>query len=178
MKKIFFVVAFGFIAFTINAQTNKKDWQNYTDSAYNFKMQCPNTWVIKTTNPKARVVFLSPNETDTDAFKENLNVLVREIPSLGGATMADITKAILDKVPTLVDDYKLNYNKKIIWSGKEGVEICYTGISKTTDKLAVYFIQRVTYFDGLFYTSTFTAENKKPVAFEKEAKQIFDSMVW
>ncbi|MBL0147133.1 MAG: hypothetical protein IPP48_16915 [Chitinophagaceae bacterium] len=144
---------------------------------YNLSVKCPPEWTIKTTNPKTRVVLLSPLDGDMDKFSENINFIVKEMPSAQEISLKDITAAISKNVTSQLDNFKLLYSKKIKWNNSDASEISYSGKSKE-EQLPILFIQRIALSKNKLVIATYTAENAGKDKFLSTAKQVLNSASW
>lgn len=153
-----------------------QEWLSHTDAANNITVKYPANWLLKTTNEKAVFVVTSPAENDNDLFKENINVIVRELPNGGeGVKMKDIADAVESKIPTAVDNFVLNYSKTIKWLGVDAKEVSYGGNSKSGG-MAVGFIQRIAINKGRLVLATYTCEGGRTDVYKEAALKIISSM--
>ncbi len=153
-----------------------QEWLSHTDAANNITVKYPTNWTLKTTNEKAVFMVTSPVENDSDKFKENLNVIVRELPNGGeGVKMQDIADAVESKIPTAVDNFVLYYSKTIKWLGMDAREVSYGGNSKSGG-MAVGFIQRIAINKGRLVLATYTCEGGRDDVYKETALKIIGSM--
>jgi hypothetical protein len=156
---------------------NTFEWVSFTDSATNINVKYPETWVLKTTNPKVLFMLTSPAEGDGDKFRENLNVIVKNLPNGGlGITLAQIADAVQAQIPTAVDNFVLYYSKIVKWNGDDAREVNYGGNNKS-DGTAVNFIQRIGINRGRLVVTTYTYEGGKKDIYNATAVKIIDTIV-
>lgn len=170
MRLLILFIAFALISnFTI-AQTITKPkadnatqpWLSYTDSTTGISVKYPPEWTLKTTNLKSPIVLKAPLENDKDVFAENINYVIRPIPQGQKVLLSDVSNAIKSSLPKAVDDFKLEYEKKLNWMGAEALEFSYTGISKGDNAgVKVRLLQRLTILNGNLFLATYSAENGK-----------------
>lgn len=183
MRLLILFVAFSFISnFTIAQTTTKpkadnatQNWLSYTDSTTGTSVKYPPGWTLKTTNPKSPIVLKAPLENDEDGFAENINYVIRPIPQGQNVLLSDISKAIKSSLPNTVDDFKLEYEKKLQWMGAEALEFAYSGLSKGQNAgLKIKMLQRLTALNGNLYLATYSAENKKDDISKADAMSIIN----
>ncbi|WP_217594648.1 PsbP-related protein [Cohnella sp. GbtcB17] len=106
----------------------KSGFQLYEDADDGYSIQYPKDWTVQTDITGVSAAFLSPSEGDSDAFKENVTLVVQE---LGGATTGSIdqyaaeTQKALEK---MITDFKLVSSEKsdednaffLEYTGKQG----------------------------------------------------------
>ncbi len=161
MRKLFlFALILSIGSSTIAQTTNNatQGWLSYTDSTTGISVNYPSNWTLKTTNPKSPIVLKAPLENADDIFAENINYVVRVLPQGSKVLLTDFSSAITKTV----DDFKLEYEKKVQWMGAEALEYEYSGIPKG-DKtgLKIKLLQRITIVNSNMYLATYTAENGK-----------------
>jgi hypothetical protein len=153
-----------------------QEWLFHTDTANNVTVKYPANWTLKVTNKTAVFMLTSPNENDKDNFRENINVIVKELPNGGeGVQMQDIVTAVESKIPTAVDNFKLYYSKTIKWLGTDAREVSYGGNNKTGG-LAINFIQRIAMNKGRLVLATYTSEGGREDVFKESALKIISSI--
>jgi hypothetical protein len=153
-----------------------QEWLSHTDDEEDITVKYPSNWELKTSNEKATFILTSPDENDNDQFKENINVIVRELPNGGvGVKMKDIVDAVESKIPTAVDNFVLNYSKTIKWLGVDAREVSYSGNSKSGG-MAVAFIQRIAISKGRLVLATYTYAGGKADVYKATALQVINSI--
>jgi PsbP-like protein len=183
MRLLIFFVTILFICTSTIAQTTTKSkadnttqsWLSYKDSATGIVVKYPSNWTLKTTNPKSPIVLKAPLENDEDVFAENINYVIRPISQGQKVLLSDISKAIKSSIPNAVDEFKLDYEKKLQWMGTEALEFAYSGISKGENAgVKVKMLQRLTILKGNLYLATYSAENKKDDVSRADAMKIIN----
>lgn len=154
----------------------KQDWLTHTNTENNITVKYPANWKLKTTGEKTIFMLTAPAENESDMFRENINLIVRQLPNGGeGVKMEDIAKAVEDKIPTAVDNFVLHYSKAIKWLGADAKEVAYGGNSKNSG-MAVNFIQRITISKGRLVLATYTYEGARDDIYKKTALIIIDNI--
>lgn len=106
----------------------KSGFQLYEDADEGYSIQYPKDWTVQTDITGVSAAFLSPADNDSDAFKENVTLVVQE---LGGAATGSIdqyaaeTQKALEK---MITDFKLVSSEKsdedhaffLEYTGKQG----------------------------------------------------------
>jgi hypothetical protein len=185
MYKMLLSVVVLFSAYTGFAQADVKpaaakpvtqEWLSHTDAVHNITVKYPGDWILKTTNEKAVFVVTAPVESDEDLFRENINVIVRELPKGGeGVKMQDIADAVESKIPTAVDNFVLNYSKTIKWLGTDAKEVSYSGNSKSGG-MAISFVQRIAINKGRLVLATYTGEGGRTDKYKETALKIISTI--
>ncbi|MBP6430655.1 MAG: hypothetical protein KA319_02725 [Ferruginibacter sp.] len=161
---LFFAVTF-FLNSSIIAQkvnNTTQNWLSYTDTTIRISVKYPPEWTLKTTNPKSPIVLKAPLENDEDDFAENINYVVKPLPQGQKVLLSDISKAIKNNIPNVVDEFKLGYEKKLQWMGGEAIEFFYSGVSKGDNAgVKIKLLQRIAIIKGNMYLATYSAENGK-----------------
>jgi len=161
MKKVFLVIAlvalcvFSMVHLKASADDSK---QYRSSSMYNFSISYPTTWDVKEMNNA--VIFLSPAESSTDTFRENVNVYIEDL-SKSPMTLEQYMKLtevngpklmkgfkVLDKGPTVIGDQKaeltiyegevngnfLKFRAYTMIKNKKAYTLTYTALPDTYNK--------------------------------------------
>lgn len=170
----------------IKAQTVKPagttvNWLSYTEEKSQVSVQYPDTWSLKTTNPKSSIVLYAPADGDDDKFSENINAVIRELPA-GSSTvpLKDIMESVQQKLAATFENFDLKYSKTVTWNGEEAGELSFSGTKKTdNDKTAnVAMTQRMIITNGKLIVFTYTADGTKEDVHKTLAMQIFEKVKW
>jgi hypothetical protein len=156
-------------------KTATSNWLAYTDPATGISVKYPPTWRLKTTNPKAPVVLHAPTEGEDDTFSENINYIVKELPAGQKITLNELATSIKSNLANVVDDFVLDYEKKMQWAGVQAVEYSYSGTSKGANAgVQVKLLQRVALIKGNMLLATYSAQDGKTDPSRAEAIQIIN----
>jgi len=97
----------------------------YRDKAYGFSIKFPKHWqVISHPQPGGAVVFVSPKETAMDAFQENVNIAVQDVPP-GIATLKTFSDQILLQMSKVFTNLKVTESKAITFGGRSGYRVLF-----------------------------------------------------
>jgi hypothetical protein len=151
------------------------NWLGHTDPASGISVKYPATWRLKTTNPKSPVVLHAPSEGEDDTFSENINYIIKELPKGQKITLNDLAISIRNSLPNIVDDFVLDYEKKLQWAGVQAVEFSYTGTSKGENAgVQVKLLQRIALIKGKMLLATYSAQDGKDDPSRTEAIKIIN----
>jgi hypothetical protein len=143
------------------------NWQSYTDPVNNITIRYPDEWVLKTSNTKVAFLLTTPLEDKDDKLSENMSLVAKELPDGGdGISLKTITDAVEGKIPTAVDNFKLEYSKPVKWLGANAKEFSYSGNDKKTGT-PISFIQRIALNKGRMVLITYTSEPGKADRFKE-----------
>lgn len=161
---------FALILAALLAQIN---WLSYTDAADRFTIKYPENWEKNVTTEY--VTFLSAVESDSDAFRENVNVVVQDL-SQQPTTMAEYTQATKDWISE--SKGVLQLEREIQFAGNAATEVAYTMPANSIGlDLELMFHQLWIIKDDKAYLLTYTAQPDRYEKFEAQAAEIFKSFV-
>ncbi len=177
MKYAFALVTSFCITLFCNAQINKTTekvvWKSFTDTASSFNLQYPSNWYLKLTNEKAVFVLKAPEETNEDNFLENMNLIVKYLPTASKYSSEDLSKLSLDGLKKKYPDLVVKSSNKTTWLRKDAWELQY---EFSENDFAVNIIQKVLYYQDWFYVCTYTAQANKKDIYVDKANEIFGKM--
>jgi hypothetical protein len=157
------------------SQPATSKWLSYTDASSGIGVKYPATWKLKTTNPKAPIVLHAPAGGGDDSFSENINYITRDLPPAQKVTLDDIAMSVSNGLTNVVDDFKLEYQKKLQWADVKAIEFSYSGISKGANAgLKVKLLQRMALVKGKLLIATYTAEDSETDLHKAVALQILN----
>ncbi|MCK4310224.1 MAG: hypothetical protein KAV80_02095 [Methanomicrobia archaeon] len=132
----------------------------YENSTYGIKIMYPKEWEMMESYMGTVVIFLSPKESDSDVFQENLNVGVQDL-SAQPMTLDEFTDLNIEQIKTLftievVDSSPTTLANtpadKVIYNLKQG-------------QYDLKLMQIYTIKDDIAYVITYTAEEDKYLDF-------------
>jgi hypothetical protein len=127
-------------------------FRTYRSDAYSFSIRYPSDWSPEEGLEGAVVVLFAPSDGPSDAFRENVNVLVQELPA--GTTLQEYDDASLEQAPDVIPDFHVVRRTRLTLDGTPAEEIRYTGSQQgsSLEWIAVWLVA-----DDRAYVVTYTA---------------------
>lgn len=143
----------------------------YVDSTYGFRIQYPPDWTESVGSAGAVVAFVSPPQSAADDFKENVNVLVQNLPD-PSMSLGQYTDLSLRQAGSIIDGFKLLASGPSTLAGRSAQRVMYLGQSGNHDLKfdAVWLVEK-----GRAYVLTYTATRDSFDAFRPTAEAIIES---
>ncbi|MCX6089816.1 MAG: trypsin-like peptidase domain-containing protein [Candidatus Atribacteria bacterium] len=144
------------------------DFKTFTDTQKGFTLKYPNSWTstIQTLMNQEVVAFLAPTDNPQDVFRENLNILIENLPS--EMSLQNYFSLTMDQLKTFPDvQFRENYDATI--SGQPGKVLVY---SRTLDGKELTYSQVYIIRGIKAYVLTFTAESTQYSHYQPEFQQI------
>jgi PsbP-like protein len=152
-----------------------QEWKTFSNDTILFSAQYPPDWVNKIKENK-RVFFTSPQENDSDKFRENVNIGVTENPEFGVSyKINDLFPDVTNGLKKSIDQMTLESQRDFKWNDVNAVEIIYTGYSTTAPELKARFTQWFCFKNQRLYIATYTASADNTTHTET-AKKILNSV--
>ena len=128
MKYIIAIISLSISIWGYGQTARSKDTLNFqTIDRGSYSIQYPRAWMIDTSRQYGSDLFLlSPNESEMDKFKENVNVMVQHLKGLN----FDLDKFVQvseNQVKTYVTNGKVLESKRINQKGLEFHKLIYSG---------------------------------------------------
>lgn len=128
MKYIIAIISFSISILGYGQTQHSKDILNFqTIHRGSYSINYPLAWIIDTSRQFGSDLFLlSPNESDMDKFKENVNVMVQNLKGLN----FDLDKFVQlseNQIKTLVTNGKIIESKRMHQNGLEFHKLIYSG---------------------------------------------------
>lgn len=110
------------------------NWKIYRNEKYRFEIHYPSNWTRQEQEPFGTlalifVAFLSPQESASDMFLENINITVQDL-SNQPMTLDEYTNLSINQMSQYITDFNIidssvttlvgNPAHKIVYTGKEG----------------------------------------------------------
>ena len=132
-----------------------------------FSLAVPATWDKLENQPGIAVFFLEPQEDTSDAFRENVNVVVEALPA--GMNLDAYAAATLKALPTMLKEFKLVSSQKVKLGKLTAQRILMRHKSGIYDFKGLCY---VVVSGGRGYSLTCTAPVDKYPSHEKEFENI------
>jgi hypothetical protein len=146
-----------------------KKWSQLDKSEYSITY--PSNWSLDASGQMGTQFFiLSPLESETDKFKENVNLLKQDIPS--AYSLDSYIQLSTNEIKTQVKNSKIIESKRIKRGGNEFHILKYIGFQ---NQFYLSFTQYVFIENGQAFVLTFTNETSKEKAYKEIENQIFKS---
>ncbi len=153
---------------------NAQKWNKFRNDTISFTAQYPEKWV-NSVREGGVVFFTSPAENDNDAFYENINIRMSENPAFGvEVQIKETLPAVLEKLTTLLDDFKVTTQRFFKWNGEDACEIIYTGKTKE-EAMEVKITQWLGFSKGRLFTATYTSLESNTI-YLKDSRKILKSI--
>jgi len=146
------------------------DWKLFADS--NYSINYPENWELKTYGPIGiRFALLSPLSSKQDQFKENINLIIQDLP--GSPIKLDKYVEITEhQIKTLVTDGVLKESKRVEAEPIDYHKIVYTG------RQGIYKLKFEQYFwllEDKAYILSFTAEESQYDQYQLTGERMLNS---
>ena len=129
------------------------------DASEFFLLEYPAAWEIVERATEKSVLFVSPQTTGDDLFRENVGVLRQELAD-ESTTVGDYTREFLDAAPDTIDNYELVSSEPMMLSGRPAHRVIYAG---SQGGVMLGWMQVWTISGGNAYILTYTGD---PAGFE------------
>jgi len=154
-----------------STESEEEQLSTYNNPAYGINIAYPSDWTILEEVAGVVVSLLSPKESATDSFRENLNVVVNDL-SAQPMTLDEYRDFTVDDLELLVTDLNIVYSGETTLSNSPAYELVLTGEMGGLDKK---WMQVCTIKNDKAYVVTYTAEEGKYLDFLGIAQRMIDS---
>lgn len=137
----------------------------------NYHIDYPENWTLDTTNTATCFIIFSPLSSDTDEFKENLNLVVQDLSGLN-FDLDNFTALSEQQIQNYMEESDLTENERLKKGNQEYQHLIYT--AKSGGKL-LRFEQYYWLINEKAYVLTFTAELQYFDQYKSISKEILDS---
>ncbi len=160
--------------FDLNAQNaNNKDLNWEKLEVDNYKIEYPSNWYLSQKGEMGTKFFLFTKlESKTDAFSENINLIVQDLSSYNNINLDKYTEISEKQIGDMISNSKIIESNRIKREGLEFHKIIYTGIQ---GKLTLKFLQYYFVNKEKAYVLTFSAEKNTFSKYIETAEKILNS---
>jgi serine/threonine-protein kinase len=143
----------------------------YENKVEGIKIGYPADWTKKEQYMESVVAFLSPKESPSDTFQENVNIIVQDL-SAQPMTLEEYTELSINQIGQLVTNANIIESEATSLANNPGHKLVYTGIQ---GEYELKWMQIWTIKDNKAYIITYTAQIDKYSDFLEPVKQMIDS---
>lgn len=159
------------LLFSINAIA-QTDWKTLKDKEYSIKY--PADWTADKTGQMGATFFLfSPLDSESDAFRENINLIVQDL-SAYNLDLNGFTALSESQIKTMVKNSSIIESLRVKTNGNEFHKIIYSG---EQNDLLLTFEQYYWVKNKKAYILTFTCTQESFDRFKKTSEEILASFV-
>ncbi len=158
---------------TTSAYTNNQSATTsiYTNSQYGVSLQHPNSWGVTEGIAGSVVSFINSNNS---SFKSNVNLVVQNLSSYGGAVTLQVYVQIsLDQLNSTIGNLEITNQQYTTFNGYKAYEIQYTG---TFSKVPLCWSQIMFIVGDKAYLLTYTSSPENYNDDMDTANNIMDSL--
>ena len=148
-----------------------EELSTYSNEAEKIKFQYPSNWAIKENQMGSLVAFVSPRESESDSFMENVNLLLENTPP--DTSLEKYNSYGLEMLKKVVTDFNIIESNDTTLGGLPASNMIYTG---RMGEFNLKYFQVWTLKDGKAYVCTYTADQKSFDKYLPVAKNVIDSL--
>ena len=143
----------------------------YSDATYGFRIQYPPDWSEQAGTAGSVVAFLSQPQGPSDDFRDNVNVLVQDLPD-PSTSLQQYTDLSIRQGPDVIDGFKLLSSGPSVLASRSAERVTYLGRPGGRDLKfeAVWLVEK-----GRAYVVTYTATPDTFDSLEPMAEAIIES---
>jgi hypothetical protein len=142
----------------------------YVDSSSGYRIKYPPDWSEQSGSAGNAIAFVSPAQNAADDFRENVNVVVGDLPD-PSMSLRQYTDASLRQAKTTIDGFELLRSGPAALASRSAERATYLGhIGRDLRFEAVWLVEK-----GRAYVLTYTATPDAFAHFEPTAEAIFES---
>jgi serine/threonine-protein kinase len=147
----------------------------YTDATYKIKLVYPKEWEKKVGELGTIVAFLSPPESASDTFRENVNIAIEDISSRP-MTLDEYTNLSLSQLDQFVQNANVLESGEDTLGGIRAHRLVYTGEMESNGKIyTLKWLQVYTIKNNKVYMFTYTSAEDSYSDYLDSVEQMIDS---
>jgi len=127
------MIGIGLIAIIALVYFKQRHWRGYENETAGFGLKYPPDWSYVDNRNGAAVIFYSPIETDLDAFQENFNIVIQNVP----LELTDIdkytNKAIEQMKAVFKENFEVVESSPMRINGQMGYKLVFIGKGPETE---------------------------------------------
>lgn len=170
MKRTLFVMLIAAVILSAGCVSQQPQSGTYENTNYGFRMNYAQGWEKLDGAEGVQVAFVSPPESATDDFQENVNVNAQPVQT--DMTLEGYESLVIQALSQSVPDFDLVSAKDSELGGTASKELVYTGTGKNGP---VKLLQAFALKDKTVYAITFIAKQETYDAYLSEARAMIDS---
>lgn len=153
------------------ANRSEKGWKTLT--APDFSLEYPTTWETVSPPPTGMAALVvTPQSSEEDAFRENVNVLVQNLEGTSIQTLDAYVTLSTEQINTLFANSDVQTSERVTLQGQPAHHMVYTALQ---DRSALYFEQYYLIKDAQAFVVTLTCEQSAVEAYAEEGRRILTS---
>lgn len=141
----------------IGVSGNSEKLLVYSNSEHNIKAKYSSNWEYKEDIMGAVVAFVSPLESESDSFRENMNIVIQDLSGFE-ISLKEYSDISIEQLKKSITNFKLVSNQVYDQLNDKAYELVFTGIRNEFHMKwkTIFFIK-----DEKAYIITCTAEEDK-----------------
>jgi hypothetical protein len=171
-KSVLICLILSVLGFPFFSFGQKGSWVEFKKDNYSIKF--PENWTLDSTHKSGTdFIILSPQSSEEDAFKENLNLVVQDLSGLN-FDLYNFTQLSEQQIQNYMDESELIENERLKKGQQEYQHLVYT--AKNAGHV-LRFEQYYWIINEKAYVLSFTAELTEFENYKDISKRILDSFV-
>ncbi len=130
--------------------------EQYNNAEFNLNINYPSDWEVQENFMGTVAIFLSPQESPTDQFRENLNIVTQDLTQQP-MTLDEYFETSIAQIKQLMTDFQQVSSEKVNFLNEEAYSIIYTA---TQGSFKVKIMQYLYIKDNTAYVVTYSAEEE------------------
>lgn len=172
-KRIFWICLCTLLSFSLAACGEKM--KSYENPFYGVSIRYPQDWIPQEGVMGTVVTFVhvpKRKERKPYAFKENINIVVQELPE-GEKTLSEYSDLVLEQLKMVMPDAEILKSEKVKFFKNRGHRI-FCKVSQ--DNVQLKWLQTWTIENGKAYMVTYTAEESRFKRFLPRVEKMLETL--